>query len=70
MEDGDCADDILFSVGCYGCNDFDDGIVITYMCGVGSYRECYLVVFMGCIEYDFESMEKDYVWSVWWTCGS
>ena len=69
MEDGTCADDILFGVDCYGCNDFDDGIVIAYMCGVGSYRECYFVVFMGCVVYDVDSMEKGYVWSLRGTCG-
>ena len=69
MEDGTCTDDILFSVDCHGCHDIDDGIVIARMCGAGSYRECYLVVFMDCI-CDFQSMEKSNVWSLWSTCGS
>ena len=69
-EDGTCANDFLFGVDCNGCNDVDDGIIITDMCRAGSYRECYFIVFVGRFLYDFESMEKGYVWSLWSTLGS
>lgn len=65
MEDGTRADDFLFGVACYGCNDVDDGTVIADMCRAGSYRECYLVVFVGSVVYDFKSMEKGRLWSLW-----
>src|SRR5271169_3677347 len=67
MEDGTCADDFLFGFDRHGCNDVDDGIIITDMRGAGPYRECYLVVFVGSFLYDFKSMEKGYVWGLWST---
>lgn len=69
-EDGTCANDFLFGVDCYGCNDVDNGITITDMCGAGSYREYYFIVFVGSLLHDFKSMEKDYVWSLWSTLRS